>query len=143
MRPMNSVQTRFNVILKNKVRFAACLKNVHTMGKRVHNEDEEIRMATAMFNKMKVSHPSEEAGKLFRFLKCLELPRDFSKFSTVMDGGSSSASQTKLSQKGKTEDKVKACKKDRPIRRRKAKEDLQTQHVRTKKVKLAEAVLRL
>lgn len=85
------------------------------MRKSVHNEDDEIRMATAMFDKMKVSHPREDVGKSFRFLQCWELLRDLPNFSAVMYDGSSSAGETNLSQKDTTDDEVKAFKKERPI----------------------------
>ena len=48
-RPMTSVTTRVKTMTKEVVRFAACYKSVVSMRKRGYNEDDNVRLATAMF----------------------------------------------------------------------------------------------
>lgn len=153
-RPLTSVTTRCKTILKESVRFAACFKSIESMRKSGHSDDDNVRLATALFNKKKVSHPREDVGKPFRFTKCWEILRDLPKFSAAAEGGSSSGSgsySVSGAEAGEPHagvstsdgDREKKEKKERPDGRRKAKEELAAQHVRAKKLKLAEQAVRL
>lgn len=148
-RPLTSVQTRVKTMVKECVRFAACYRSIVAMRKSGFTEDDNIRLATALFNKVKISHPREDVGKPFRFLKAWEVVRDLPKFMAAADGSSAgveSGSGTNASEKseGETaaEGEEKSVKK-RPDGRRKAKQEQADQHVRAKKLKLAEAAVRL
>ena len=46
------------------VRFSGCFASVKKMKRSGVNEDDEIRLATALFNKKRVEHPKEDVGKV-------------------------------------------------------------------------------
>lgn len=144
-RPMTSVQTRVKTILKDRVRFAACYKSIKNLHRSGHSEEDEVRLATALFNNVKVTHPREDIGRSFRFLPCWELLRDLPKF-TAMAQGNASSIETKTSEQDANSDtktEVKTEEKIRPDGRRKAKEELAAHHMRAKKIKIAETAVKL
>lgn len=56
----HSVKTRVRLILKECVCFAACLKSTKDLNKSGVCEDDDIRLATALFNKLVVHHLRED-----------------------------------------------------------------------------------
>lgn len=73
---------------EDTARFAARYKSATKLHKSGYSYDDTVRHATAMFNKVKVSHPREDVKK-FCFLKCWELFRERPKFMAAANGGSS------------------------------------------------------
>lgn len=141
---MTSVIRRIKAILKERVRFATGFKSVEAICKIGHSDDDKIWLATALFNKFKVQHLREEVGKPFKFLKCWEMLRDLPNFSAGAGGASSSEGDTMQGRHKSAPTREMQTKKIRSADgRRKAKEDLADQHMRAKKIKLAEAAVRL
>lgn len=104
-----------------------------------HRDNDEIRLATAPLNK-KVSQPNEDIGKPFRFLQCWELLWDMPKIMVVDDAIFSNNAEKNPWEKGtniSTGDEEEKPKQNvRPDGRRKAKDDLATQKMRSKKILL-------
>lgn len=153
VRPLTSVQTRIKSILKSCVRFSAFHKTVRDLKKSGCNEDDEVRLATALFNHKKVTHPNEDVGKPFKFIKCWFLLRDLPKFQAVQntpsrncsDSGSAECDEAESSTPLSTDGSGKDLKQERkrPDGRRKAKEMAALQHMKAKKMKLAETAIKL
>lgn len=76
--PLISLHNRVKQILKDTV-FCFVLQERVRLEKSGHPEDDKIRLAIAMFNKMKISHPRLSVGKPFRFFKCSDISHEYSK----------------------------------------------------------------
>lgn len=117
------------------------------MCKSGDSEEHTVRLATTMFDKLKVPHPREDVGKPFRFLACWEIIRDLPKFLATFCESSplSSAVESNKTVGGEEcEDGPRAASKAaRPVRRRNAKEEAAVQSIRAKRLKLAEEAVRL
>lgn len=139
--PMTSVQTRIKKILKETVRYSACYKSINNTRRSDHIEDDDKGLATALFNKIKVTHPYEEVGRPFRFLPCWELFRDLPKFIAMEHGNASSGGETETSELCTNREMNTNMKKEQKIRldgRLKCNDNIASQHMRAKKIKVAE-----
>ena len=94
VRPFSSVKTRVKTILTNVSRFSGCYASVKAMKKSVVSEEDEIRLATAFFNRKKMDHPKEDVGPQFKFLTAWEVLRQFPKFNAADQASSSARSTT-------------------------------------------------
>lgn len=103
---------RIKEILNETVCFATCFKSIEAMPKSSHSDDDKIRLATAMLNKIKVQHPREEVRKPFIFLKCWEIVRHLPKFAAVAGCASSSDGDTNARQAKSSADQGHADQKD-------------------------------
>lgn len=144
---MSSVQTGLKTIIEGCVRFSACFRTIKNKKKSEHNEDNEVRLATALFNKRLVIYLFEDVEKLFRFLSCWYLLGNQPRFQAA-----SLPTQTtfEVSPKvGETmEDSAESieeesARKARPDGRRKSKDELVTRQMRAKKMKHAKSAFKL
>lgn len=55
------------LVLKESMRFAACFREVKNLNKSRNKKNDNVHLATAMFNKRTVSDPREDVGELFLF----------------------------------------------------------------------------
>ena len=69
--------------MKECTRFSAMFATVKDLRRSGVNEDDEVRLATALFNKREVAHPNEDVGPTFRFLSCWEIMRALPKFAAA------------------------------------------------------------
>lgn len=140
------MHARVKTMLREIVHFAGCHKSATKLQKSGNSYDDNIHLATAMFNKINFSHPREDVGTLFRFLKCGELMRDMPKFMAAANGGSLDGSADQSVDgidDSSTVQAIAQAQKERPERRRKANEALVAQQARIKKLRLAEQAVRL
>lgn len=129
---ISSVQMRFKLILKSCVQFAACLKTVKYMKKSGHTEEDDVILATAMYNKHTVSYPMDDVGKHFNFLRWCYLLRDLPKLQEAFSPITNSTSSNPGENNTEGDNENPSCsesrnqilpKKIRPDGRRKSKED--------------------
>lgn len=162
LRKQSSVETRCRTIQKECTRFSAMFSSVKQMKRSGVNETDEVRLATALFNKREVEHPNEDVGPKFRFLSCWELLRHFPKFAVAdraearssqqdevtaaeSEERSGSVGETKEKTEGKEDSKagVKRRMDDRPPGRQYAKQQRALEEHRTKKLRMAKEAIDL
>lgn len=80
MRTITSVELRCKIIMKDCTRFSACYNSVRGVKKSGISSEDELRLSTALFNGKKVSHPRENDGKPFQFMRAWMVVRDLPKF---------------------------------------------------------------
>lgn len=80
VRRINSVKTRFKAILKDCTKFSACFATGKAIQRSSTSEDDEIRLAAALFNKKEVDHPRKDIDPKFKFIQCWEILKYFPKF---------------------------------------------------------------
>lgn len=80
VRPFNSIETRCKQILTNCTRFSACYASAKALKRSGTNEADNIRLATAFFNKKNVERPSDDVGPKFKFMPSWLVLRILPKF---------------------------------------------------------------
>lgn len=149
MRPFSSVETRLKNILTKSTRFAACYQSVKQLKKSGISYDDEVRLATALYNKKTVEHPREDVGPPFIHVKAWELLRDLPKFQAAVSGpivptpSDSCPAHSSTGEGNSDSTKEDTKKRERPEGRKKAKADAAMQAIRAKKLKLVESAVRI
>lgn len=157
--PFSSVETRVKAILTGVTRFSGCYASVKAMKKSGVSEEDEIRLATAFYNKKKISHPKEDVGPPFKFLHSWKILRSFPKFSAAEQASPSAQSTTEDNEDGDVSTceveeresvetdgcgtKRKVPKFERPPGRQRSKELRALEEHRSKKLKMASESLDL
>lgn len=148
LRPESSIETRVKDIQKQCVRFSACFSSVQKMKRSGVNEDDEIRLATALFNKIKVNHPQEDVGRKFKYLKAWNILRDLPKFAAGGEEQTSAPAPAPASSSPSGESSTEAVRSggphsERPVGRKRAKELKAKEEQHNKRIRLAQAALEL
>lgn len=151
LRSESSVESRVKDIQKQCVRFSGCFASIKALKRSGVNEDDEICLATALFNKRKVQHPNEDIGKRFKYLEAWEVLRALPKYSAAGEASPSNTesgtttglgSTAASGKEGGTESPAKSGG-DRPMGRKRAKEVRIKEEQQNKKLRLAESALEL
>ena len=85
------------------------------------NEEDEIRLATALFNKIKVQHPSEDVGRKFKYIEAWMILREMPKFSVdgmehMSNSATNSTTSTGIVEGNTTENDNSQIDKKKPVR---------------------------
>lgn len=131
LRPLASIETRVKDIQKQCTRFSGCVRSIKAMKRSGISAEDELRLATALFNKKEVQHPREDVGKAFKYMDAWHILCDLPKFSAAT-AGLSAESQEK-----------RGVKRERPEGRQKAKQERDNQEHRDKKMRMAAKAVEL
>lgn len=145
LRPESSIETRVKEIQKQCVRFSGCFASVKSMKRSGVNDEDEIRLTTALFNKQEVQHPNEDVGRAFRFIDAWNALRVLPKFSA--DGGSAQScaatTSTKESEVNPENEEESPGPSRRPMGIKRAKHVKEMEQTNIKKIRLAQSALEL
>lgn len=153
LRPLSSIESRLKDIQKLCVRFSACYASVKKMKRSGVNHEDEIRLSTALFNKIKVEHPSEDVGRKFKYIDAWMILREMPKFSVdgLEDKSTSDTNSTSSvclegessSENKKSQTDKKKHEMGRPTGRKRAKEIQMKEEQQNKKIRLAQSALEI